>query len=133
MAGEPLGELDFVYLPSTDVARDLTFYTEVLGGEVGFAIEAFGTRVAEVRVAEGPRLLLAEHLGPDEQPLLVHRVDDLEAKLAELEGRGLEVEVRFGIPHGPGATLRTPGGQRIALYELTRPGADERLAGRRDF
>ena len=62
--------------------------------------------------AEGPRLLLAEHLGPDEQPLLVHRVDDLEAKVAELEGRGLEVEARFGIPHGPGAALRTPGGQR---------------------
>ncbi len=133
MTGEPLGELDFVYLPSADVARDLDFYTEVLGGEVVFAIEAFGARVAEVRVAEGPRLLLADHLGADEQPLLVHRVGDLEVKLAELEGRGLEVEVRFGIPHGPGAALRTPGGQRIALYELTRPEADERLGGRRDF
>ncbi|MDX6582068.1 MAG: hypothetical protein QOI10_1252 [Solirubrobacterales bacterium] len=131
--GEPLGELDFVYLPSSDVARDLGFYTDVLGGEVLFAIEAFGTRVAEVRVAEGPRLLLAEHLGPGEQPLLVHRVDDLEATLAELESRGLEVEERFGIPHGPGAALRAPGGQRLAIYELTRPGADERLAGRRDF
>jgi catechol 2,3-dioxygenase-like lactoylglutathione lyase family enzyme len=130
---EPLGQLDFVYLPSSDVARDLAFYTDVLGGEVRFAIEAFGTHVAEVRVAEGPRLLLAEHLGPGEQPLLVHRVDDLDAKVAELEGRGLEVEAQFEIPHGPGAALRTPGGQRIALYELTRPGADERLAGRRDF
>jgi hypothetical protein len=102
---EALGELDFVYLPSSDVAPDLAFYTEVLGGEIGFAIEAFGTRVAEVRVAAGPRLLLAEHLGPDEQPLLVHRVDDLEAKVAELEARGLEVETHFGIPHGPGAAL----------------------------
>jgi catechol 2,3-dioxygenase-like lactoylglutathione lyase family enzyme len=131
--GEPLGDLDFIYLPSADAARDLAFYTDVLGGEVGFAIEAFGTRVAEVRVAKGPRLVLAEHLGPDEQPLLVHRVDDLEAKLAELEARGLEIETHFEFPHGPAAALRTPGGQRIALYELTRPGADERLAGRRDF
>jgi catechol 2,3-dioxygenase-like lactoylglutathione lyase family enzyme len=130
---EPLGQLDFIYLPSSDVARDLAFYTDVLGGEVVFAIEAFETRVAEVRVAEGPRVLLAEHLGPDEQPLLVHRVLNLEEKVAELERRGLQVEARFGIPHGPGAALRTPGGQRIALYELTRPGADERLGGRRDF
>jgi hypothetical protein len=133
VADEPLGELDFIYMPSSDVARDLAFYTEVLGGEIGFAIEAFGTRVAEVRVAAGPRVLLAEHLGPDEQPLLVHRVGDLEAKVGELEARGLEIEERFGFPHGPGAALRTPGGQRIALYELTRPGADKRLAGRRDF
>ena len=45
---EPLGELDFIYLPSADVARDLAFYTEVLGGELGFAIEAFGARVYEL-------------------------------------------------------------------------------------
>ena len=31
------------------------------------------------------------------------------------------------------ALTNTPGPQRIALYERTRPGADERLAGRRDF
>jgi hypothetical protein len=29
--------------------------------------------------------------------------------------------------------LDAPGGQRLAVYELTRPQADERLAGRRDF
>ena len=29
--------------------------------------------------------------------------------------------------------MRSPGGQRLAIYELTRPEADERLAGRRDF
>jgi catechol 2,3-dioxygenase-like lactoylglutathione lyase family enzyme len=128
----PLGELDFLYLPSSDVARDLRFYTAVLGAEIVFAIEAFDTRVAEVRVAEGPRLVLAEHLG-DEQPLLVHRVERLEETLAEFEGRGLEVEARFGIPHGDCVALRSPGGQRLALYERTRPEADQRLAGRRDF
>jgi hypothetical protein len=29
--------------------------------------------------------------------------------------------------------LDAPGGQRLAIYELTRPAAAERLAGRRDF
>jgi hypothetical protein len=119
-------------MPSSDVARDLVFYTELLGGEVVFAIEAFDTRVAEVRVAGGPRLVLAEHLGGD-APVLVHRVADLDATLAELEQRGVEVEARFGIPHGPCASFRAPGGQRLAAYELTRPEADERFAGRRDF
>lgn len=114
------------------MARDLDFYAEMLSGEVVFAIEAFGTRVAEVRVAAGPRLVLAEHL-EGEAPVLLHRVDDLDAKLSELEASGVEVEARFEFPHGPAAAFRAPGGQRLAIYQLTRPGADERLGGRRDF
>jgi catechol 2,3-dioxygenase-like lactoylglutathione lyase family enzyme len=31
--------LDFTCMPSCDVARDLAFYRDVLGGEVVFAIE----------------------------------------------------------------------------------------------
>jgi catechol 2,3-dioxygenase-like lactoylglutathione lyase family enzyme len=129
----PFERLDFVYLPSRDVAADLAFYADVLGGEVVFAIEAFGARVARVRLADGgPGLLLADHLAGD-APVLVHRVSDFEATLAALERRGLELEARFGIPHGPCAAFRAPGGQRLAVYELTRPGADARLAGRHDF
>ncbi len=129
----PFEEFDFLYMPSTDVAADLGFYTEVLGGGIVFAIEAFGARVAQVRLTEsGPRLLLADHL-EGEAPVLVHRVGDLDAAIEALEARGLELEARFGIPHGPCASLRSPGGQRLAIYELTRPGADQHLAGRHDF
>jgi len=39
----------------------------------------------------------------------------------------------FGIPHGPCCELTLPGGQRIAIYQRTRPEASARLAGRRDF
>jgi hypothetical protein len=98
-----------------------------------FAIEAFGTRVALVRPSPaGPALLLAEHLEGD-TPILVFRVARFEAALAELADHGAEIEARFGIPHGPCATIRAPDGQRIAVYERTRPEADERLAGRADF
>jgi predicted enzyme related to lactoylglutathione lyase len=123
---------DFLYMPSTDVAADLAYYRDVLGAEIVFAIERFGTRVAQLKLAGGPRLMVAEHLEGD-APFLVHRVDDLEAAAAEVEERGGEIEERFGIPHGPGAAFRTPGGQRLAFYELTRPGADEMLSGRMDF
>jgi hypothetical protein len=125
--------LDFLYLPSRDVAADMLHYTERLGAEPVFAIEAFGTRVAMVRLeAHPPALLLAGHLEGD-QPVLVYRVSDLEQAISELAERGVKVAARFGIPHGPGAELTTPGPQRIALYELTRPAAAERLNGRRDF
>ncbi len=126
-------QLDFVYLPSREVAADVEHFTAGLGGELVFAIEAFGTRVAMVHLSpDPPALLLAGHLDGD-QPVLVYRVTELDQRVAELQARGVEVAARFGIPHGPGAELVIPGPQRVALYELTRPEAAERLQGRRDF
>ena len=125
--------LDFVYLPSRDVAADLEHFTGGLGGEVVFAIEAFGTRVAMVRLApDPPPLLFAGHLHGD-QPILVYRVENLDRAIAELRDRHLDIGVDFEIPHGRGVEVANPGPQRVALYERTRPEADERLAGRRDF
>ncbi|MBV9941049.1 MAG: hypothetical protein JO262_02880 [Solirubrobacterales bacterium] len=125
--------LDFVYLPSRDVAADLKHFTRGLGAEVVFAIAAFGTRVAMVRLApDPPPLLLAGHLQGD-QPVLVYRVANLDGAVAELRAHHVELGMEFEIPHGRGAEITNPGPQRIALYERTRPEADERLAGRRDF
>ncbi|HKP91028.1 MAG TPA: hypothetical protein VJT75_13760 [Thermoleophilaceae bacterium] len=133
MSAPPFESLDFVYMPSGDVAADVRHFTDVLGGELVFAIEAFGTRVAMVRMtADPPAVLLAGHLEGD-RPVLVFRVGDLDGAVATVEGRGFVAGERFGIPHGPGCMLEAPGGQRLALYERTRPEADERLGGRRDF
>ena len=125
--------LDLLYVPSRDVEADVAFYRDVLGARVIFAIEAMGTRVAEVATSPaGPRVVLADHLA-GEAPVMLHRVDDLEAALAELGARGLEVERRVELPLGPCATFRSPGRQRLGLYELTRPGVDAHFAGRADF
>ena len=43
--------LDVLCVPSRDVAADLAFYRDVLGARVVFAIEAMGTRVAEVAIS----------------------------------------------------------------------------------
>ena len=127
------GPLDFIYMPSRDTAADVKHFTEALGGELVFAIERFGTRVAMVRLGEEPpALLLAEHL-EGERPVLVFRVEDLDAAIKEVEERGGTPGPRMGIPHGPIQLLELPGAQRVALYERTRPEMDERLAGRRDF
>ena len=129
----PFESLDFVYMPSRDTAADLRRFEDELGARVVFAIEAFGARVAMVEPAAGPPpLVLADHLH-DERPVLVFRVADLDATVAELEERGASVGSRFGIPHGPICSIDMPGGQRLAIYELTRPEASERFAGRRDF
>jgi hypothetical protein len=125
--------LDFLYVPSRDVAADLGYFTEVLGGQVVFAIQAMGTRVAAVRLTEQPPLvLLADHL-EGERPILVYRVPDLDAAMADLEARGWQRQHTLEIPHGPCCSFQTPGGHRVALYQLTRPEVAAHFEGRRDF
>jgi predicted enzyme related to lactoylglutathione lyase len=129
----PFEGLDFLYTPTRDVAGDLAYFTEVLGGRALFAIDAMGTRVAAVELTEGPPLVLLTDHVEGERAILLYRVADLDAALAELETRGWEPAHRFEIPHGPCCSFTTPGGHRIALYQLTRPEAAEHFAGRFDF
>ena len=129
----PFGPLDFLYTPSRDVSADMLRFTEDLGATAVFAIEAFGARVAMVRVSdEPPAVVLADHVS-GERPILVYRVEDLDEAAAQLKDRGFDPGPEFGIPHGPCRSFELPGGHRLAIYELTRPGADERFAGRFDF
>jgi hypothetical protein len=129
----PFERLDFLYVPSHDVAADLEHFTEVIGGRVVFAVEAMGTRVAAIQLTEHPPLLLlADHL-KGERPILVYRVADLGAALADLEARGWQRQHTLEIPQGPCCSFRTPGGHRVALYQLTRPGVAAQFDGRHDF
>jgi hypothetical protein len=129
----PFDRLDFLYVPSRDVAGDLVYFEDVLGGEVVFAVDSMGARVAAVRLTDEPPLvLLTDHLEGD-RPILVYRVADLDAALAELERRGWRRERTFEIPHGPICSFSAPGGHRVALYQLTRPEVAAHFDGRRDF
>lgn len=126
-------QLDFIYMPSDDVAADMTFFADVLGAELIFAIDAMGIKVAMLELgAESPRILLAGHL-EGERPILVYRVRRLADATAELESRGWASETTFEIPQGPCCSFTTPGGHRIAIYELQRPEVVAHFAGRHDF
>jgi hypothetical protein len=126
-------ELDFVYMPSHDVSADVRYFADVLGARLTFAVEGMGTRVAMVELTdEPPHLLLAGHLEGD-QPVLVYRVGDIATATSELESRGWQRGHDLEIPHGPVCTFTTPGGHRLAIYQLTRPEAGEHFVGRRDF
>lgn len=128
-----LEHLDFVYLPSHDVASDTSYFTDVLGARLVFAIDAMGIRVAMVELGEeSPRVLLAGHLEGD-RPILVYRVAQLAEAMAELESRGWSAEGTFEIPQGPCCSFSSPGGHRLAIYELRRPEVVAHFAGRRDF
>jgi hypothetical protein len=125
--------LDYLYTPSRDVAADVAYLTGVLGGRLVFAIDAMGVRVALVELTSGPpSIVLADHL-EGERPVLVHRVADLHAAEAVLAAKGWRREHALEIPQGPVVTFSLPGGTRLAIYELARPGVIEGFAGRRDF
>ena len=126
--------LDFVYMPSRDAAADARYFTETLGGELVFAVEGMGTRVAMVALtADGPRILLAEHL-EGERPVLVYRVPDLDAAMAELEGPRLD---RWATPWRSRSARWPPSPRPAGIGSRStngsRPDAESFFSGRRDF
>lgn len=124
--------LDFIYVPTADVDAAATGYVDQLGGELLWKVRAMGTTVAAVRVSdEGPVVLLSGHLG-GETPILVYRVADYDEAIAALRVAGVTDVGELEIPHGPCAAFRAPGGQRFAVYELTRPEANDHFLGRFD-
>jgi hypothetical protein len=131
---EPLfDQLDFLYVPSADVAAEADELVAAAGAETVFRIEAFGARVAMLRLSAGPpALLLTDHL-EGERPILIYRVASLDRAVDHLEARGVDPGPRFGIPPGPCCSFATEGGHRVAIYELTRPQVVDGFAGRRDF
>src|SRR5690349_19650152 len=126
-------ELDYLYTPSDDVAKDARYFTDVLGGKLAFAVEGMGARVAMIELADGPpHVLLTDHLEGD-RAICIYRVDDLRKAASALKRRGLRHERRLEIPIGPCSSFVLPGGHRMAIYEATRPGVLEHFVGRRDF
>jgi len=126
-----LRSLDLIYVPTDDVDAAARGYVEQLGAAMVWKVRGMSTVVACLRVSgEGPSILVSGHLeGPT--PILIYRVDDHDATVAALRGAGIDVR-ELEIPHGPCAAFTAPGGQRLAIYQLTRPGADAHFAGRFD-
>ena len=133
MDNNPFQTLDFLYIPTTDVARDTADLTRVLGGRLVFAIEEWNTRVAMIALTpDPPHLLLTDHL-EGERPIFIYRVDNLDSAIARVKEVGWTAGAMFEIPHGPCCSFETPGGHRIAIYQPTRPEATSHFEGRRDF
>ena len=99
-------QLDYLYMPSRDVAADLRYYLEVLGARPVFAIDGMGARVAMVELgAPPPHVLLADHLAGD-APVLVYRVADLGAAMRGAARAWLEERHPAGDPAGPDLLVR---------------------------
>lgn len=126
-------EIDYLYVPSADVAADATYWVTVLGARLVFAVDGMGARVAMLELGpSGPRVLLTDHL-EDKRTVLIYRVENLERTMNDLRSKGWKRGRSLEIPHGPCVSFATPGGQRVAIYQLTRPEAAKSFVGRMDF
>ena len=82
----------------------------------------FGTRVAAVRVGEGPLWLVAGHRAPGVLPVFV--VPDLATAVTRLQAAGWTPHgEEFEVPDGPCRTFKDPSGNELTLMEETRPNA----------
>ena len=124
--------LDFLYVPTADVAATARLYVEQLGAELVWKVRGMGTVVACLRVSEaGPAILLSGHL-EGEAPILVYRVADYADSVDRLRSAGVDDIRQLELPMGPCASFGMPDAQRMAIYELTRPFVLESFAGRLD-
>ena len=125
--GAPLGRLEYLYVASADVAKDLAYYRDVLGARVVWDFSEFGTRVAAVELGARPPLyVLAGHRqAPHVLPIFA--VDDLPRVERELRARGWTPEgPSVAVPDGPCYLFKDPSGNEVGLLGSVRPRALER-------
>lgn len=117
----PFGTLEYLYVGTADVERDLGYYRDRLGADVVWDLTGMGARVAAVRLGRGPLVLLADHR-PAPSCMPIYEVDDLKATAKTLRSRGWRSDGRpFEIPNGPCYVFEDPSGNRFGMFENVRP------------
>jgi len=117
----PFWRLRYLYIGTSNVQKDVDYYTKVLGAKKVWDISSFDTRVAALRLGEGPLLLLADHR-PAPSCILIFQVDNLKTISDALRQRGWKPEgEQFEIPEGPCYRFNDPSGNLLALLQITRP------------
>jgi hypothetical protein len=115
--------LRFLYVGSADVTRDVQSWLAVPGATARWRFRHFGADVAAIDLGAPPLVLLADHRPPG-SVLPIYAVDDLDAAVRRLTGRGWTLELGpMGTPEGPASALRTERGGAIALLQVDRPDA----------
>lgn len=117
----PFGPLRYLYIGSSDIQKDLDYYTQVIGAKKIWDLSSFGTRVAAIRLGKGPILLLADHR-PAKTCILIFEVKNLASTSKRLQGKGWKPEgEKFEIPEGPCYRFNDPSGNPLALLQIVRP------------
>ena len=125
----PFGRLRFLYVGSSDVERDILYYSDVLGGVLVWNVKSEGTQVAAFRMGKDALTLLADHMpAPSCEP--VYEVDDIKSSAKLLKSKGWKPDASFEIPNGPCHIFKDPSGNRLVIFQDVRPDVMRYIAGR---
>ncbi|WP_294393031.1 VOC family protein [uncultured Sphingomonas sp.] len=110
----PLPRADFLELPVADVATARAFYGQVFGwGMTGFGLTYACTLTGDVDLG-----LQADPAERTQAPLIVVRVDDLDAASAAVEAAGGTItRPIFAFPGGQRFHFRDPDGNELAAHK----------------
>ncbi|MBS2971026.1 hypothetical protein J9317_19975 [Metabacillus sp. KIGAM252] len=114
-----------MYIGTSDFESDFHYYQSVLGGQLQWAFNRFGAKVAAFEMGEGPLTLIADHLA---SPVCIplYEVKDLKVKVKELKDRGWKEEKGpIEIPNGPCFMFKDTSGNSYGIFENVRPFAAE--------
>jgi predicted enzyme related to lactoylglutathione lyase len=106
--------INFVELPTTDIAASKRFYADVLG----WSLTDFGPTYACTLTGDVDLGLQADVAEATRAPLVVIAVDDLEAtRAAVLAAGGVITQAIFAFPGGRRFHFRDPGGNELAALK----------------
>ncbi|HUR61468.1 MAG TPA: hypothetical protein VM286_03785 [Candidatus Thermoplasmatota archaeon] len=115
------GPLRFLYVGTSDTARDVAWYVRKAGARKVWHKRAFGAEVACLDLGAGTLLLLADHRKPG-TVLPIYVVDDLKVTVEAMAKVGWEPEgPAFEVPNGPCRMFKDPSGNEVCLMMETRP------------
>lgn len=116
-----IGRLEYLYVGSAHVEKDLAFYRDVLGARVVWDFSDFGTRVAGVELGPRPPLYILAGHRPARSVLPIYLVERLDAAERALRARGWRDDGgRVEVPDGPVRIVTDPSGNEVGLLESTR-------------
>ena len=108
-----------VFYKVADVAATKAWYQEMLGvgGEWG-AMFSFKDDMADGFALLSPFASESDYFAPSGQPFMINlRVDDLDAMVASLESKGIEILGRQDEDYGRFAWIMDPDGVKVELYQ----------------
>ena len=108
-----------IFYKVSDIAATRTWYQEMLGigGEYG-AMFAFKDDAPDGFALLTPFAADSDKFAPSSLPFMINlRVDDLDAMVADLEGKGVAILDRQSDDYGKFAWVMDPDGVKIELYQ----------------
>lgn len=114
---QPLG-IHHVAINVGDAARAIAFYTDVLGGSLRDDRPDFGIAGAWIDLGAQQLHLIELPVPADAGQHFAVRVDDLDAVVAELRGRGVDVDDAVQVGADLQTFVRDPDGNVVELHQV---------------